>query len=161
MGLGDTMTRAKKITLTFLFALVFEGALVTFLFYVFYCNNPFLASQMVEYYSNNSNYKWYDASVLECPGTEPGLITLHDIHNEDGTEYGLDSLALKIFSPNIEQTWTRFNPVPDLKFHYRAAIHYFYYGYTCPIVQIIVSGEEILAFEDGKAALLEYAKTAH
>ena len=128
---------------------------------VFY--NPFLAPRMIKYYSNDDNYHHYRATIKEC--YEIGSIEIENIiHYEDCGPDGLilrESEPVNVFSLNIEQTWQDFSPYVGLEFDFIGNFRIFFDGGIGVVVQIMVDGNEILSFESGKEALLQWAATVY
>ena len=122
--------------------------------------NPFLHHRMIKYYSDNSNYHHYRATIYEEDSV--GIIRIKDtISLENSQDFQLDirNDTMRVYSPDIEHTWELFNPYVGMEFEFIGAFFIFYNGGTNAIVQISVDGNEILDFDSGKEALLTWAST--
>lgn len=131
---------------------------ISLLFY-----NPYLSPNMIEYYSNDANFTWFEATIRECDNNEYGYITIQDIAVVDNKKplEKTNYTQARIYSPDIEETWNSFNPYVGLRFEFRGTMAVFFDGCPPAIVEIFYNEQTILSFEDGKAALLEWAKTIH
>lgn len=135
--------------------ITFPTLMVAWMFY-----DPFLAPRMVKYYSDDRNFNYYTGIISESYKDDRRcFIKLKDIEPK-GDRYHL-GYRYRIFSFNLEQTWAALNPKEDLEISFCAALRIFYDGGECAIIQISVNGEEILNYNEGKEALIEWAKTVH
>jgi hypothetical protein len=131
------------------------GIALVFMFY-----NPFLAPEMVDFYSNDSNFDWFTATVEDASPTYFAIKNLTITEGDEPKE--LTSYhRFKVFSPDLSRTWERFDPYPGLEFRFRGTLKKFFIECPCAIVEIERDGETILTFEEGKAALLEWARQVH
>ena len=134
---------------------------ISLLFY-----NPFLAPRMIEYYSNDANYFHYVAIINSCNNV--GSLIIENVDTLDEGERAKKDLenikregAVRIYSLDIEQTWGLFSPYVGMEFEFIGSFRIFYDGGTGAIVEITVGGNEILDFESGKEALLQWAATVY
>ena len=125
--------------------------------------NPFLAPTMVEFYSNDSNFRTYEAVVKDCAAEPAGILTIKSIimKGEEKQVKGINYLYARVFSSNIEDTWRCFAPHIGLKFEFVGTLAVFFDGCPAAIISITVRGEQILLYEEGKKALLEWASQVH
>ena len=155
------MTKRGKFWTVFGISLAIVGPIIGVALTLY---NPFLAPRMVEYYSDDANYYRYEATVSSFSKKEGTAgIELSSVAYEDErapTAEGNSRWAM-VFSPNLDATWAAFRPEPGLRFEFIGNLRIFYDGGEGVIVSITVRGERILSFEDGKAALLEWARHVH
>lgn len=123
--------------------------------------NPFLASRMINYYSNDANFFRYEATVSNFKKEDDwAAIEIESVQyfDERAPTVEGNSRWARVFSPNLNETWAAFDPEVGLRFEFVGNMKVFYDGGEGVIVSIFARGEQILAFEDGKTALLEWAK---
>ena len=123
--------------------------------------NPILTRKMVDYYSNDKNYFQYEATISRFSKKDGEaaiqLASIRYIDEGAPTAEGNSNWA-RVFSPDLDATWNAFLPEIGLRFKFIGNLRIFYNGGEGAIVSITVRGETILSFENGKAALLEWAK---
>lgn len=159
----------KKVLLGFGFGLLsvvslaFLTGLVFGIVGIFY--NPFLAPQMTKYYSNDNNYYQGKGTISEIVYEKDSLFKLYlkeiSVKNNDGDKQEKKSSFFRIYSIDINQTYELLNPEIGLEIDFYCSFNIFYHGQVFPIIQITANGEEILSFEEGKEALLEWASRVH
>lgn len=128
--------------------------------------DPFLSSEVTAKYSDDANFFHYTGWIREAETTASGKYLLRfkkviatDGEVEEDGPFG--DFSLRAFSSDPEAVWTNLNPKPGLKISFIASPLNIRIYLSPPIVQITVDGREALAYEDGKAALLEWAATVH
>lgn len=131
---------------------------ISLLFY-----NPFLSKRMVNYYSNDSNFHSYSAVIEDYSKKEPGYLKLTSIDplEENISTEGIDHITARIFSEQIEKTWSDLNPVTSLSLEFVGTFKCFFDGCPAAIIQITVRNEEILSTDAGKSSLIKWAKQIH
>lgn len=148
--------------------LVFVSVIGIGIAFVLY--QPWLAPRMVNYYSNDSNFSWFIGTVTTSSrGTNQyGHFTYHlemtdyILYEEGGSLRPVDIRGgWTIFSPDIERTWDKLNPHPGLEIRFRGTTRIFFDGCPMAIVELVSGGETVLTFEEGKSALLEWARQVH
>ena len=125
--------------------------------------NPFLAPKMVAFYSNDSNYCTYEAVVKDLPEETTGYLSIESISRTENGEQikNINQIKARVFSSDIDETWSRFAPEKGLKFKFVGTLKVFFDGCPAAIVSLTVEEKQILSFEEGKAALLDWAKRVY
>ena len=116
---------------------------------------------MVDFYSNDSNFHWFTATVEDASPTYFAIKNLAIIEGDEPKELTSSRLRFKVFSPDLSRTWERFDHYLGLEFRFRGTLKMFFIECPCAIVEIERDGETILTFEEGKAVLLEWARQVH
>lgn len=121
-------------------------------------------SKLVAKYSDDNNYQKYTGIIT---GTEHIVgrcyfLYFDELLAEDGQTYSKpktnkSGLDLSIFANNRELVWERLQPEVGLEISFIGPLYPTSMGVK-PIVQITARGEEILSYEEGKAAVVEWAK---
>lgn len=129
---------------------------------IFY--NPFLSGRMADYYSNDSNFNKYKASIKDVHND--GYLEIESIKKmqEDGGEISIDNInfvTARVFSKDIKKTMELFDPIIGESFYFIGSFKIFYDGCPVAIVQISIGDIEVLNYSEGKAALLEWASKVH
>ena len=129
---------------------------------IFY--NPFLSGHMVDYYSNDSNFNKYEASIKDV--YNDGYLEIESIKKiqVDGEKISIDNInfvTARVFSSDIKETMELFNPKIGKSFYFTGSFKIFFDGCPVAIVQISIGDIEILNYSDGKATLLEWASKVH
>ena len=115
---------------------------------------------LVNYYSNESNFHHYSATLTDFSLGERGYVNIESVYLlEEGSKTPVNEKGATVFSPYIEITWELFHPTAGMQFEFIGSFRIFYDGGSGAIVSITVGDETILSFEDGQKALLEWAKT--
>ena len=157
------MTKAKKFWLVFgtiMMVLHLTGGAFGIML-IFY--NPFLAPRMANFYSNNENYHQYRAAIRDYSKTTIGLLTIESIFSLEDEEpiAKINFIQAQVFSTDINSVWCDFDPQIGMVFEFTGTLRVFFDGCPAAIVSIAVEGKEILPFEDGKTAVLAWAKTIY
>lgn len=128
--------------------------------------NPFLSPKMVKYYSNDSNFYQYKANIIQVSQKSTGYINIDSIEclsesSSQSLHKNINYCTARIFSPNIELTWDELKPEIGMEIEFYGTFRVFYDGCPAAIIQLSLNGNEILSYNDGKEALVEWAKTVH
>ena len=119
---------------------------------------------MVSFYSDDSNYYKYEATITDFSKTEKeAYVELGDILyiDEGAPRAELNSRWAAVFSRRLDEAWAEFKPEIGLRFEFVGNLRVFYDGGTGVIVSLTARESLIISFDDGKAALLEWARGAH
>ena len=137
---------------------VLFGWAISLMFY-----NPILHKKINDYYSDDSNFYKFRASINTVE--EIGLIYINSPQSLDDRYSSdisfRDNNLMRVFSTNIETIWEKFNPTPGMEIEFYGSFAQFYNSHPYVIVEITVDGNEILSFNDGKTALLQWASTIY
>ena len=128
---------------------------------IFY--DPFLASKLVKYYSNDDNFHKYSGTISVYSKEQQGYLKFQKIEplEENAFPKPNKNEVCKIYSPDLNQTWTELNPYEGMQIEFYGTFAVFFDGCFPAIIQITVDGHEILNYNDGKAALIEWASHMH
>ena len=131
--------------------------------------NPFIAQKLVKYCSDDGNYHHYTATFKKYDND----LESHDFFIsyayslEDDWHYSipLDKegwYRVTLFSSDFEKTIQKFSPYDGLSFDFvMLSAHYNQSKTVHAVVEITTRYEEILSFDEGKTALIEWAKKVH
>ena len=130
--------------------------------------NPFLSSKLVKIYSNNNSYAHFSGTIswfdIDLNKPEENIMAFNEIvnldKNERMSEEFVDNIEYRIYSSDTRTVWKKLNPKKGLVITFICSDPGNVY-FKNPIVQISVGEEEILSFEEGKTALIEWAKTVY
>lgn len=123
-----------------------------------YLWQPWWKPVLTDYYANDSVYRQTQGCISECRFEgylDFEWIILPNGERATGDAISIRGKALQIYSPNTEKTWARLAPEKGMVISFTYGLPHYQAEFVAPIVQIYAQGEEILAFSDGKAALLE------
>ena len=128
--------------------------------------NPSLSSRIVNVCSNDDNYYSYTAIFKEFTYKDTGYFAITAIQPEEKwfkrerpDQFG--NFKVRLFSSNLNETFDRFSPSEGLSFDFVAIGIALGSGSFIAVVQLSVEDKNVLSFEDGKAALIEWAKKVH
>lgn len=128
---------------------------------------PFRPRATLDYYSDDSHFGSFAGTIVECSSGKDGQgvfsyrLEMVDYVYFKGDEplYTIDiRTSWTICSPNVEGTWNRLNPYPGLKLRFKGVPLIFLDGNPNGIVELVREDETVLTFDEGKAALLKWAK---
>lgn len=139
---------------------LFLSSMFLFALSVSACFSPFTRKKMIKYYSDDNNYHQYRAEIKELEEKKGRFCieSIFSLENNLEVDY-INYISAQVFSTNIEQTLEELAPHEGLVFDFTGTLATFFSGCPAAIVQITISGKEILTFDDGKRALLEWAST--
>ena len=157
---NDKKNENRKIMIIGIVATLSVTALFGWAFSLLFYN-PFLHKKINDYYSNDSNFYKFRACINEVE--EIGYIYI-DYPQSLDERYSSDipfkdNNFMRMFSTNIETTWEKFNPTVGMEIEFYGSFAQFYNSQPYFIIEITIGGNEILSFEDGKTALLQWAST--
>ena len=149
------MTKKQKTRLTIGIALgEFWLAIISLLIFSM-VYNPFMPSLMAKHFSNDANYHQCEG-IIDQENMPTLFVTAeNDFGIDDEQINSSERLKYEVFSHDIAYVWQRLNPIEGTTIQYTSVFGFQIFA----IVQISYNGEEILAFEDGKSALLDYIST--
>lgn len=127
---------------------------------IFY--NPTISIRMTKFYSDNKNFHHYKATIKDFSKTGGEWLKIDNIlplEKDDHSNFMVSGETVLVHSTNIDYTWELLAPENGLEFEFMGSFRVFFDGCPGAIVQITIDGEEILSFDDGKEALLSWAKT--
>ena len=105
--------------------------------------------KMLKVYKNDESYCKYfgiiAVELLHRPWNEVEVDMRNEFHGND----------FLIYSKNTKKVWDDLNPYIGQEISFVSCPVIFHHGYFPPIVQITFNEVEVLAFSDGKEALLE------
>ena len=148
-----------------LYVLVGVGILgfAAFVFYIRFAQLDFTPSRVkkyVDYYSIDSNYHQYRGIIKEYEFREYGFLVFDKVTVSDNSEHDAKEVFgtyyLKVFSADPKKTWEDLNPTVGLEVSFICANETLEKSDYPPIVQITANEIEILSFEEGKEALIDY-----
>lgn len=113
-------------------------------------SNQILAQKMIEKYSDNQNYVTLSGEVTEC--NENNVIIKCEKLSEY-ISYQKELCDYYIYSDEIIEL-----SVGD-QIDFVTVPFHFYNGHKLPIVELVVDGNTLLTFEEGKENLIEWVKT--
>lgn len=134
-------------------------------FFLIFYEPPQSKQNRIDYYTNDDNYKQFYGIIanynLRIEGNEKKeKVTLsfefeHAIKVDSNESF--ENVTLSVFSENIRGVWDKLEPPVGKEIIFISPrIRSYAPGWVAPIVQITYEDEEILSFEDGKAALLAH-----
>ena len=111
-------------------------------------SDKILAKSMTEKYSNDANYVRLSGEVIEF---DRGEVTIKCEELKTYVQYEDEICYYNIYGENENFT---LNVGDEIEFV--TVPFHFYNGHLLPIVEVVLDGEVLLEFEDGKAALIDW-----
>ena len=122
--------------------------------------NPFLPKRLIKYYSDDSNFNLYTATIYDLYYAI-GYLCIESIFCVDNEEIVISNKreTARLFSEDIEETWKIFNPYVGMEITFVGTFEVFFDGCNPAIISLKVGDKEIVSYAEGKKALLEWAAT--
>lgn len=125
--------------------------------------DPFTPLLLKKEYSDDGNFDAFSSELIAAdePSSKDDMIVIYVdemifMGNEPKGSKTNNSLCLWVFSPTLEQTYYSLKQCVGYNFTYYADTTILYNGHCPVVIQITINGEELLSFNDGKSALLNW-----